>query len=138
MRSTWLLISGVVIGCGEVSVTPDAPDVEHDAAIDAAPPTFTVGGTVTGFAGTGLVLRLNGADLAITGNGAFSFPGSLADGANYLVAIGSQPSCPQRICMLSNAAGTIAGANVSVTVTCSLPRIRLVSSNWGSPQGVRI
>ena len=99
MRSTWLLVSGVVVGCGSVSVTPDAapdtaetPDAAPDAAIDAAPPTFTVGGSVTGLAGTGLVLRLDGADLAIASNGAFSFPGSLADGANYLVTIGSQPS----------------------------------------------
>jgi hypothetical protein len=143
MRGTWLLVSGVVFGCGNVSVTPDAapdpvPDAAPDAAIDAPPPTFTVGGTVTGLAGTGLMLRLNGAEFPITGNGAFSFPGSLADGANYLVTIASQPSCPQRLCVLSNAAGTIAGANVSVPVTCSLPRIRLVSTNWGSPQGVRI
>lgn len=134
MRSTWLLVSGVVVGCGSVSVAPDAAT---DTAADAAS-MFTVGGSVTGLAGTGLVLRLNGTDLAITGNGAFSFPGKLADGANYLVTIGSQPSCPQRLCMLSDAAGAIAGANVSVTVTCSLPRVRLVSSNWGSPQGVRI
>src|SRR5262245_52024947 len=100
MRGTWLLVSGVVIGCGEVSGTPDAAtdSAEADAALDAAPdavfdgppPTFTVGGTVTGLAGTGLVLRLNGADLGISANGAFSFPGSLADGANYLVTIGSQ------------------------------------------------
>jgi len=144
MRGTWLLVSGVVVGCGEVSVTPDAAtdsaetDAAPDAAIDAPPPSFTVGGTVTGLAGTGLVLRLNGVDLAIAANGAFSFPGSLADGANYMVTIGSQPSCPQRLCMLSNAAGTIAGADASVTVTCSLPRYRLASVNWGSPQGVRI
>ena len=139
MRGTWLLVSGVVLGCGKVSQTPDAaPDSEPDAAIDAAPPMFAVGGTVTGLAGTGLVLRLNGADLTITGNGAFSFPGGLADGASYMVMIGSQPSCPQRLCLLSNAAGMIAGADASVTVTCSVPHFRLVSTNWGSPQGVRI
>lgn len=135
MRSTWLLISGVVIGCGTVTVAPDAA---LDAAGDAASPTFAVGVTVTGLAGTGLVLRLGGADLAITGNGAFSFPGKLADGASYQVTIGSQPSCPLRSCMLSNAAGTIAGADISIAVTCSVPRVRLVSSNWGAPQGVRI
>jgi len=147
MRSTWLLVSGVVVACGNVSETPDAAlDAASDAALDAAPdvaidapdPTFAVGGTVTGLAGTGLVLRLQGADLPITGDGAFSFPGRLTNGANYLVTIGSQPSCPQRVCTLTNAAGTIAGADVSVTVTCSLPHIRLVSCNWGSPQGVRI
>jgi len=139
MRSTWLLVSGVVVGCGSVSGTPDAAvdTAEPDAAIDAPAPTFTVGGTVTGLAGTGFVLRLNGADLAITSNGAFSFPGTLADGANYMVTIGSLPTCPQRFCMLSNAAGTIAGANVSVTVTCSVPRVRLASVNWGVPQGIR-
>ena len=106
MRSTWLLVSGVVVACGNVSETPDAAlDAASDAALDAAPdvaidapdPTFAVGGTVTGLAGTGLVLRLQGADLPITVDGAFSFPGRLTNGANYLVTIGSQPSCPQRL-----------------------------------------
>lgn len=141
MRGWYLAISLVVGGCGSVSPASDAaidgPD--PDAAIDAAP-TFTVGGTVTGFAGTGLVLRLNGGnDLSITADGAFSFPGGLIGGAGYTVTLASPPICPQRLCALANATGTIAGANVTtVTVTCTVPRYRLISHNWGSPFTLRI
>jgi len=43
--------------------------------------SFTVGGTVTGLTGTGLVLQDNGGDnLAITGNGAFTFKTAVAQG----------------------------------------------------------
>jgi hypothetical protein len=119
------------MGCSPVKGTPDA-------AIDAAA-MFTVGGTVTGFAGSGMVLRLNGgSDLAIAGDGAFSFPDALTNGTSYAVTVGAQPSCPQRLCALAGADGTLAGTNASVTVTCAVPRYRLASHNWGAPQGIRI
>jgi hypothetical protein len=136
MRGWRISVCVLVVGCGKVSETPDAA---VDAEIDAAP-TFTVGGTVTGFAGSGLVLRLNGGgDLAITADGAFSFPAALAIGASYAVTLASSPTCPQRICTLGNATGTISSANVmAVTLTCAIPRIRMVSHNWGSPFSLRI
>jgi DNA-binding beta-propeller fold protein YncE len=132
MRGWPLSVCVLVVGCGNVNETPDAE-------IDAAP-TFTVGGAVTGFAGSGLVLRLNGGgDLAITADGTFSFPAALAIDASYTVTLASSPTCPQRICTLGNATGTISSANVTaVTVTCAVPRIRMVSHNWGSPFSLRI
>src|ERR1700746_830179 len=43
--------------------------------------TFSIGGTVTGLAGTGLILQDNGTDnLAITGNGSFTFKTAIASG----------------------------------------------------------
>lgn len=136
-----LLVAIFVAGCGDVSGTTDAAidTAEADAAIDAAP-MFTVGGSVTGFAGSGLALRLNGgADLAITADGTFTFPSGLLAGATYTVTVATEPSCPQRLCTLGNAMGTIGSANVtSVTVTCAVPRFRLASHNWGAPQSIRI
>ena len=45
---------------------------------------YTVGGQVSGLAGTGLVLQNNAGDnLSITDNGAFTFPTALADGSRY-------------------------------------------------------
>ena len=133
MRSCWIGVCVVIVGCGSVK----GPD---DAAVDIAPPTFTIGGTVTGFAGSGLVLRLNGGgDLTISANGAFSFPGSLGNGESYAVTLAAEPTCPQRVCTLASAAGTVTGANVAaVTVTCTVPRFRLASHNWGAPNSVRI
>jgi trimeric autotransporter adhesin len=85
----------------------------------ASQDSFSVGGTVSGLAANGLVLQNNGADdLPIAGNGAFSFPGRLANGASHNVTVRSQPS--GQTCVVNNASGTIAGANVTnITVACA-------------------
>jgi 6-phosphogluconolactonase len=83
--------------------------------------TFTVGGSVTGLAGTGLVLRNNGGDdLNVTGNGAFTFPTSVASGAAYTVTVHAQPvATPAQICEVSAGGGTVTDRHVTtVLVTC--------------------
>ncbi len=84
------------------------------------PQNYTVGGTVTGLAGSGLVLQNNGGDdLAIGSDGAFTFAGKIADGKAYAVTVLAQPGNPSQTCTVTNGGGTIAGADVSnVTVTC--------------------
>jgi len=135
MRNSALLACVLAVGCGKVNATPDAA-----VTADAAPPTFTVGGAVAGLAGTGLVLRLNGGnDLTITGDGPFTFSTGLASGTSYTVTLAAQPSCPERVCALGNATGTIGDGNTtSVAVSCVVPKFRLASHNWGSPQSIRI
>ncbi len=83
--------------------------------------TYTVGGTVSGLSGSGLVLQNNGDDdLAITTNGTFTFAASIADGADYTVTVKTQPSGLTQTCTASSNTGTIAGANVTnVSVICS-------------------
>ncbi|MEP6512192.1 MAG: proprotein convertase P-domain-containing protein, partial [Dokdonella sp.] len=85
-----------------------------------APPTYTVGGTVSGLAGSGLVLSLNsGAQtLPVSADGSFTFPTGLTNGTSYAVSVGTQPST--QTCTVSNDSGMIAGANVTnVDVTCT-------------------
>jgi 6-phosphogluconolactonase len=114
-------------------------DAAVDAGADASVPTFSVAATVTGFGGSGLVLQLNGGgDLTVDDDGAFTFPGALAGGASYEVTVAAQPSCPARICSVTDGTGTIGEDDVSVTVTCVVPLLRLVSHNWGAPQTVRL
>ena len=81
--------------------------------------TYTISGTVTGLSGT-VVLQLNGGDdLTVTDNGSFTFATSLADGANYIVTVKTQPT--GQTCTATNNSGTISGANVTdVQVTCSV------------------
>ena len=81
-------------------------------------PTFTVGGTVTGLVGSGLVLQNNGGDnLAFTVSGAFSFATKLPSNTNYAVTVLSQPS--GSICSVTNGTGTVTNADISnVAVTC--------------------
>jgi hypothetical protein len=149
----WLAVFVVLAGCSGVKDAGEADagdddgddvgDVDAgaaDADVDAPPPTFAVTGTVAGFAGSGLVLRLNGTiDLEITGNGAFSFPSSLSDGDSYEVTVAAEPTCPQRLCEVEDATGTISGDDAGgVAVSCAVPIYRLASNNWGAPQSIRI
>ena len=86
------------------------------------PPSFTIGGTVTGLAGTGLVLQhvTTGENLA-TGNGPFTFSQQLLSGFAYSVAVGTQPSNPSQLCTITNGSG-VANANITnVAVNCVTP-----------------
>ncbi|WP_198084936.1 hypothetical protein [Variovorax sp. E3] len=68
-------------------------------------PKFTIGGTVTGLAGSGLVLQNNaGDDLAVGADGSFSFATSLDDGADYGVTVKTQPTALQ-VCVAKRASG---------------------------------
>ncbi len=80
---------------------------------------FTVGGSVIGLTGTGLVLQDNGGDnLPITQNGPFTFKTAIVGGGGYKVTISTQPSNQPLPCSVTNGSGT-ATANVSnVQITC--------------------
>jgi 6-phosphogluconolactonase (cycloisomerase 2 family) len=88
--------------------------------VTCATNTYTVGGTVSGFAGTGLTLRNNGgSDLAITANGAFTFAAPVVSGGPYAVTVATQPSNPAQTCLVANANGTVSASNISsVVITC--------------------
>jgi hypothetical protein len=84
-----------------------------------SPTTYTIGGTVSGLAGTGLVLQNNsGNNLTVTANGSFTFSTPIASGSAYNVTVLTQPSSPVQSCTVTSGSGTV-GANVtSVMVTC--------------------
>ena len=87
----------------------------------AAPPqTYTLGGSVGGLSGTGLRLQNgSGTPLAVSSNGAFSFPDPVTSGTTYAISVATQPTGPSQTCVVSNGTGT-AGANVtSIGVSCS-------------------
>jgi 6-phosphogluconolactonase (cycloisomerase 2 family) len=126
--SAWLLALVAFGGCGNGSNHPSdmATGGGNDLADGSSGPT--VGGAVTGLAGSGLVLQDNGGDdLTVTASGAFTFATPLADGASYDVSILTQPTSPPQICAVANGKGTIAGgAAVSgVAVRCA-PVVRFV------------
>jgi 6-phosphogluconolactonase len=85
------------------------------------PAKYTVGGTVTGLAGSGLVLNSDfGGDLAVSASGSFTFGTRLPDGSTFNVGVKNQPtSSLAQNCQVANGTGTIAAANVTnVDVTC--------------------
>jgi uncharacterized delta-60 repeat protein len=84
--------------------------------------SFTIGGAVSGLAGSGLVLSNLGTRLDVPANGAFQFPLQVADGIPYDVTVETQPSNPDQRCTVANGSGTITGANVTdIVVECVTP-----------------
>jgi hypothetical protein len=79
---------------------------------------FTVGGSVTGLAGT-VVLGLGTEQLSVTADGPFTFVTRLENGDAYAVAVVAQPA--GQTCTVTNGTGRITGnSNVSnVGVTCA-------------------
>ena len=87
------------------------------------PPSFTIGGTVDGLQGSGLVLTDLGTELTVAGNGPFTLPGTRADGLPYDVRVRTQPRNPDQVCTVSHGQGTL-HANVSdVAVHCAAPTL---------------
>jgi uncharacterized repeat protein (TIGR03803 family) len=84
------------------------------------PPTYTVGGTVTGLSmGDSVVLSNNGGDATtIKANGTFTFPTPIASGGQYAVTVTTLPI--NETCVVSGGKGTIASANLtSVSISCA-------------------
>ncbi len=83
---------------------------------------YTVGGSVSGMVGSGMVLQNNGGDtLTITSDGSFSFNTALSDGSTYSVTISTPPSSPSQTCIVTNGTGSISGAPVSnVLISCTM------------------
>jgi hypothetical protein len=99
--------SGVV---GSANVT--------DVEVDCASAAFTVGGTISGLTGNGLVLA-NGTDTTSPAPGAttFTFPTKLASAATFTVTVFTQPA--GQTCTVGNGTGVILTSSVNnVVVTC--------------------
>src|ERR1700723_4723655 len=94
----------------------------------------SVGGTLTGLMGQGLVLEDNsGNSLSLSSNGEFVFSGSIGNGDAYSVTVATQPSNPAQTCTVHNGSGTIDKANiVNVLVSCTQPGRFAYVDNQGS------
>ncbi|MGA8864324.1 MAG: hypothetical protein WBM09_11795 [Gallionella sp.] len=117
-RALWIVaaIAGLA-GCGE---SEQAKPVANP--VPPPPVPHTVGGTVSGLPGSGLVLQLNGAnDLPVSADGKFSFPRTLAKGSSYSVSVKASPSSPvKQTCKVDRGSGKIANANINnIMVTCT-------------------
>lgn len=99
----------------------DAADITN-VDIECITNTFTVGGSVDGLAGDGLVLRNNdGDDLAVDSkDGTFTFVTPVKSGEDYHVSIATQPTNPSQTCTVAGGEGTIgSGAVTSIAINCT-------------------
>jgi len=105
----------VLAGCGGGGGGGDAPP---PPAGGGGSGPYTIGGSVTGLSGSGLVLRNNGGDdLPVASSGPFTFAGAVAAGGAYDVTVATQPSAQS--CTVANGSG-VANANVgNVMVSCT-------------------
>ena len=84
------IVALVLAGCGGggSGSTPSSQS-------STPPPTtqYSIGGSVSGLSGTGLVLQDNGADnLTVSQNGSFTFVTKVNSGSAYDVTVMTQPS----------------------------------------------
>jgi hypothetical protein len=86
----------------------------------STPTTFTIGGTVSGLSGTGLVLQNNGADnLSVSANGSFTFATAIDSGSSFNVTVLTQPSSPAQTCAVTSGTGTASANVTTVQVACA-------------------
>ncbi len=92
----------------------------------------SIGGTVNGLTGTGLVLQNNGGDnLSVAANAtAFSFATPVANAAAYSVSVLTQPG--GQTCTVQNGSGTASGAITNVAISCITPAGLALVANSGA------
>lgn len=80
--------------------------------------SYSIGGVVSGYTSSGLVLQNNGTDsLAIAQNGSFTFATQLYTDAAYNVTVATQPS--GQTCTVNDGTGTVGYTNVTnIAVNC--------------------
>ena len=98
--------------------------------------SHSIGGSVSGLAGSGLVLQNNeGDDLAISENGDFVFATPVFSGDAYAVSVLAQPGNPSQTSTVSNGNGSEVLADiVDVAVTCTIDSF-FISGNVSGLQG---
>ena len=95
---------------------------------DSPAPTYTVGGTVSGLAGTGLVLANGTTTVGVSSNGSFTLAGRFNAGATYALTVGTQPSAPAQVCTVANGTGTVNANVTNIAVNCATTPMTVTGS----------
>lgn len=131
--------TGLTCTVGSGTGTMPASSV-NTVTVGCAVTTYTIGGSISGLAASGLVLA-NGTDtLSVAANAAqFTLPTGVASGASYDVTAQTQPA--SQICTVSNGSGTVGTSDVTnVAVNCLtvLSYTTPGSYTWTVPDGVTL
>ena len=110
--------AGLTCTASNASATMPASDVAS-VVIACSDQSYTVGGTISGFISSGMVLA-NGSDMlsVMPGASSFTMPTAVAYTSAYAVTLQTQPA--GLTCSVSNGTGTMGSAAVAnIAVTCS-------------------
>jgi 6-phosphogluconolactonase (cycloisomerase 2 family) len=90
-----------------------------------------LGGSLSGFTGTGLVLQdgLGDSVSVPAGSTTFSFGAQIALGKSFSVTVLTQPGSPPQICDVNNGTGVAGAAVIGITVVCAAPVAVLYATN---------
>ena len=91
-----------------------------NVAITCTTNKYTIGGSVTGLTGTGLIVQTNGANsVSVSAAGSYTFA-TLPSGAAYNVTVLTQPTNPSQTCVVAKGSGTVTSANFTlVAISCT-------------------
>jgi hypothetical protein len=129
------LTSGVALGTA--TITAKSGTISGSTVLSVT--TYSIGGSVIGLSGSGLVLQNNGGDnLSIASNGTFTFATPLFDGTTYNVTVLGTPA--GELCSLTSSTGTLGTSNITnVAVSCystTGPSLALFVGNMNGPGSV--
>ena len=124
--------------CGISNGTGTATSKVNNVLINCGTTGLTIGGSVSGLIGDGLVLQNNGGNnfgVSGQGNVPFTFTTPVTGGTTYAVTILTQPSNPAQVCSVVNGSGT-ANSNINnVEVICTQPGFKISGSVVGLVEG---
>jgi hypothetical protein len=96
--------------------------------------SHSVGGAVTGLAGTMVLQNVGVDDLSVSGSGTFTFGTALPSGTGYLATVRTQPA--GQSCVVANGSGTVGMADVTdLVVSCDARPAAALSVFAGDPAG---
>jgi 6-phosphogluconolactonase len=123
----------VLIGISEVGLALAILILTDCGGGGGSPAPVTIGGTVSGLAGSGLVLADNGSThLTVSGNGAFTFASKIPVGSAYSMSVVTEPTSPSQSCVVANGSGHAGSSNVTnISVTCTTNRYTVSGTVFG-------
>ena len=116
---------------GTATISAALGTISGSTTLSVTSSTFTIGGTISGLSGTGLVLQNNGGNnLPINANGSFTFSTQVVSGSAYNVTLLTQPSNPAQTCVATNASGTATANVTNVTVSCAFTALTATMTSF--------
>ena len=125
--SQLLRLAGIILSSIVIFACNHNDDNTPSGSNPAPLPTYSIGGSITGYTGSGLQLSNNGENLSLANSEAsFTFLNKLDGGASYNIVVRTQPTSPVQRCDITNASGTVSSQDITnVIVNCAITQFNV-------------